>query len=671
MKIHQRLMFSIITVSLLLVACSKDAPPPQNGTPDTGNIEPIQHDYPEPTREPQKFALLVGIDNYKYPDRVSSLAGCVNDVKDMENLLVSKFQFPQSNIRILTNERATHQGIIDAFKTHLIDQAQRDDIIVFHYSGHGSLMKDEENGDEPDGWDETIVPYDSRDPEGTTFDINDDQLNELLMGLSAKCKNVSYIFDSCHSGTISRGSGNSRYVEADLRTPPAQPASAATRGMPEGKNDLRPANVNYVLISACLAKQTAFEYLKSSGQEQGALTHFLTDAIRNSPEGVTYRDVMDKVRGSVQLYFPNQEPQIEGTTLDNFVFNDGASVAQSYILAQPVGSKGVRLDAGQLSGLTVGSTVAVFAPGTKNFDDLSTATATFKLKKVEGYYAEGERISGAKIAENSRAIVTEQNYPNLALRVYFKNAGSSPVLQQLKTKLANQSYLKALDSENGYHILLEEKDGNIHWISGDGSELSPPLPATAENLPKMETRMSQWAKWFNTLSIDNPASQNRIKLEILTGEEGNSRNVFANIDQSDADVRSGEIVTAKITNSSDKPLYIYLAVLSNDGTVNVVFPYERGSNERLEKGRDISVMLRAKVPEGKNASTDVYKVFATKTPVDFHMLASEAIKSVDEVPADPLSQLFGQAMQGVSRGDYRLVNQQDWETTKRIVKVGK
>ncbi|MCB0301287.1 MAG: hypothetical protein KDE52_14625, partial [Calditrichaeota bacterium] len=197
------------------------------------------------------------------------------------------------------------------------------------------------------------------------------------------------------------------------------------------------------------------------------------------------------------------------------------------------------------------------------------------------------------------------------------------------------------------------------------------LPATAENLPKMETRMSQWAKWFNTLSIDNPASQNRIKLEILTGEEGNARNVFANIDQSDSDVRSGEIVTAKITNSSDKPLYIYLAVLSNDGTVNVVFPYERGSNERLEKGREINVMLRAKVPDGKNASTDVYKVFATKTPVDFHMLASEAIKSVDEVPADPLSQLFGQAMQGVSRGDYRLVNQQDWETTMRIVKVGK
>ena len=42
----------------------------------------------------------------------------------------------------------------------LVARIGQDDIVVFHYSGHGSQMTDLE-GDEPDGLDETIVPYDS------------------------------------------------------------------------------------------------------------------------------------------------------------------------------------------------------------------------------------------------------------------------------------------------------------------------------------------------------------------------------------------------------------------------------------------------------------------------------------------------------------------------------
>ena len=45
---------------------------------------------PAPSGKPTKRALLIGINNYKYPDRVSPLAGSLNDVEDMRQLLDRK-----------------------------------------------------------------------------------------------------------------------------------------------------------------------------------------------------------------------------------------------------------------------------------------------------------------------------------------------------------------------------------------------------------------------------------------------------------------------------------------------------------------------------------------------------------------------------------------------------
>jgi hypothetical protein len=64
-------------------------------------------------------------------------------------------------------------------------------------------MRDEEDGDEIDGYDETLVPHDSR-TEGV-FDITDDQINGLMQRLTAKTDHVVFWFDSCHSGSAGRG----------------------------------------------------------------------------------------------------------------------------------------------------------------------------------------------------------------------------------------------------------------------------------------------------------------------------------------------------------------------------------------------------------------------------------------------------------------------------------
>jgi len=111
-------------------------------------------------QQPHKLALLIGINDY-VSDEVSDLEGCVNDVEDMKNLLTGTFDFPEQNIVVLKDQEATHKGIVSAFESHLIKKAKNDSIVVFHYSGHGSQMKDT-NGDETDDLDESLVSHDSR-----------------------------------------------------------------------------------------------------------------------------------------------------------------------------------------------------------------------------------------------------------------------------------------------------------------------------------------------------------------------------------------------------------------------------------------------------------------------------------------------------------------------------
>lgn len=172
--------------------------------------------------QPTKLALLIGIDTYKSPE-VRQLRGAVNDIRLMREVLVGKFGVPPANITMLENEQATHKAIVAAIKDHLIAKAKKGDVVVVHFSGHGSQMTDS-SGDEVDQLDETLVPYDSR-TEGI-FDISDDEINGLLKQLTDKTKNVTFIFDSCHSGAASRGGNAVRQIETDRRTPPTPPEYA-------------------------------------------------------------------------------------------------------------------------------------------------------------------------------------------------------------------------------------------------------------------------------------------------------------------------------------------------------------------------------------------------------------------------------------------------------------
>ncbi|AFZ44229.1 peptidase C14 caspase catalytic subunit p20 [Halothece sp. PCC 7418] len=85
----------------------------------------------------RKLALLVGINQYSGND----LKGCITDVEQQQELLRYRFGFQPEDILTLTDRAASRDQIINAFREHLIAQAQPNDVVVFHFSGYGTKAK--------------------------------------------------------------------------------------------------------------------------------------------------------------------------------------------------------------------------------------------------------------------------------------------------------------------------------------------------------------------------------------------------------------------------------------------------------------------------------------------------------------------------------------------------
>jgi len=78
----------------------------------------------------------------------------------------------------------------------LVANAQPNDNLFFHYSGHGGQTEDLD-GDEEDGYDETIYPVDFKQ----AGQIIDDELHWVLVRpLPPGCR-LTAIMDCCHSGS--------------------------------------------------------------------------------------------------------------------------------------------------------------------------------------------------------------------------------------------------------------------------------------------------------------------------------------------------------------------------------------------------------------------------------------------------------------------------------------
>ena len=88
--------------------------------------------------EGRKWALLIGIDQYRDVDHINGLGGAVADAKALKNVLVSSLGFPDDpeHIRLLLNADATKSDILGAL-TRLKASVKEGDLVFVFYAGHG------------------------------------------------------------------------------------------------------------------------------------------------------------------------------------------------------------------------------------------------------------------------------------------------------------------------------------------------------------------------------------------------------------------------------------------------------------------------------------------------------------------------------------------------------
>jgi hypothetical protein len=140
-------------------------------------------------RPPQRWALVIGIADYSGKD--SDLWHPDEDAKEMQRELLEN-GYPDSNVRVLLNRKATAQAILGAIEW-LVSNEQAGDEVVFFYSGHGYRAED---GDwdadvESDGMDEGIVSHDF-------YGLPDGMLRDKFSAVEST--KFALMFGSCHSG---------------------------------------------------------------------------------------------------------------------------------------------------------------------------------------------------------------------------------------------------------------------------------------------------------------------------------------------------------------------------------------------------------------------------------------------------------------------------------------
>lgn len=239
-----------------------------------------------------KKAVLVGIN---YEGTSNQLYGCINDVTNVRNMLLTK-GYQECNITVMTDHtiiKPTRANILSSLLNMILSGSKN---MFFHYSGHGSYVKDVD-GDEEDGRDETLVPIDFLE----NGMIIDDEIRGILKSLGEE-QSLFCIFDCCHSGTgmdlkynVYDRMGKS-YLLVDNRK------EYPTRG-------------GCVCLSGCQDNQTSADAFEA-GQSQGAMSYGFLEALKD-PKVKSYEELLIKIRGLLKQKRYTQLPAMSSGKIIN------------------------------------------------------------------------------------------------------------------------------------------------------------------------------------------------------------------------------------------------------------------------------------------------------------------------------------------------------------------
>lgn len=597
-----------------------------------------------------RWALLIGIDRYQKLGLEWQLEGCGNDVAIMRDTLSRRFGFDEDKIRVLRDEQATREDILAAMEA-LVQQAEKDDEVVFFYSGHGSQQPDGDEEDEADGFDETLVPFDSGRFPHPNRDITDDEIYLWQLRLTEKTPFVTMIFDCCHSGTILRDAfaGKQRSVPPDTR-PPSELAAQIPpesfellRGKKDSHCSLQRLGQKYVAVVSCGSVETSNEMLVGEQRQiaHGALTYFLVKTLMDPGFcGATWREVFEHVVPQVTTQFRSQHPELEGAR-DREVFGVQEIPPMGYLVVESCEGETIVLGGGKVCGVTEGSHWDVYAPGTRTVDSkgdylgwvevFEAGVTSSKARALEQSRGK-EMVTAHKVREEicpgCRAVESTRPIAGVSLGVEIVAPPGHPKAQRLAERLAESRFLRRTDSAetaDARVYLLEPREScgseepapmlkripEETWIpvGKDGDLLAPAFPSMFPGaVESMVENLENVARRRGVARIRNAGSPLEAQVDFCIHrlDRGRCAPPVLTVG-SDPVFFEGDCLVLEVRNRSGVPLYIYILDIGLTGAVSLVFP-ARGSHEVLEPGRSILAGVR---------NGEDYKLFI---PKDFQYL---------------------------------------------------
>lgn len=458
-----------------------------------------------PGTGPQRLALVVGINDYQSPD-IPDLNGAVLDAQRMASLLTSPtgYGFPEANVCLLLDREATAARFEQAFEQSLVSRARPEDTVVLYFAGHGAQLPDQ-NGDEPDALDETLVLADSR--VGTVPELVDDHFAHLLERLYARTHHLTLILDSCSSGSAGRAG------MLKVRSIPPQEAGRASppftgAGGDGGRDWQSPSMPELLVLSAAGDGSSALEGWTESGTGgmfTRALLQVLADA---SAAPLTWAQVEPRVRQQVAAE-SLQNPYFQGP-LDQVVFEHTTR-------RHPYGWQVAAIDGDELvlKGLPMpgwerGAQVRIYpaASSPAALKDPLAALTQLELSEVRGLTARGRR-SGADaarpISPGDLAVLTRPGDASLRLAVRLRpprEPGGIPRARAAAIRAEAQR-----DPDWGPAITWAEHDAELELMVGPSGRLALVDPSAAGGVrntfdpedpksePKTEPRAVVKALW--------------------------------------------------------------------------------------------------------------------------------------------------------------------------------
>jgi hypothetical protein len=556
--------------------------------------------------------LLIGID--RYPPGYNSLAGCVNDIDAIEQLLLTQpgVGIPPGQINIIRlaapqfgashawQSKAetmppTRANVLNSLKTLAGPTVKPSDRVLIYYSGHG----DQKLWVGSPVWHEALVPNNDLVIE-YLYDV---EVNLLLNAIAKRTSDLTIILDCCHSAGATRDfqgikpQGAARFLKGDNN--PAVPPNLKEVGLiigtiqeqSQGVGLSQSSATDYLVICACQSDETAGEGAYPQNRPtHGVFTCGFLKVLRNKDpaqiSSLRWADIWPKLLAEVantnmHLSQRTQHPWIIGRE-ERRVFGGPWEKMDAGFQITKRSDGQYAVGVGSLMGVTEGAEIAVYGSEPRLFSPIGSPEdqpiGRLKVSQTEQSSSVAFEISTEFALPNGERGRLVKPGESQRLRVSLKQIDA-----ELKTKLEESPMIEVVSAEDpnpDVEVVVQSGGG---WIIGNDTE---PLLATvpAGEHQAMRIGLEHYYRYVTVLRMArncfNPHLGNCLNVRLLDCNDTDTLNAMSPQKKADPDLpeaprdqarvyalQPGFKFCIKVVNSSLYPLNVFLLNCSSGGLV--------------------------------------------------------------------------------------------------------